>query len=197
MRKDFVANVSHDLRSPLTSIQGFLTALLDGTVPPGRRLHYLLLMKDGTERLIKLVDDLLDLARIEAGQMKIAPVPFNLTELVRQAIARMEPLFLRKQLQVRLLADEEREIKTMADPDRIDQVMINLMQNAIQFSPDGATVEVVLTRKDNRAVIAVRDYGTGIGLSIVKHILDLHETSIDVDSVPGKGTTFIFTLPLL
>lgn len=224
MRKDFVANVSHDLRSPLTSIQGFLTALLDGTVPPERQKHYLSIMKDGTERMIKLVEDLLDLARIEAGQIQVTPVPFHLTEMLRQTIARMEPLFLPKQLQVRLLTDDKQEIRVFADPHRIDQVMVNLLQNAIQFSPNGSAVDVILSKQSDRAVIAVRDYGpgiteeekaliwqrfykvdkarsqkvgAGIGLSIVYHILDLHGTSIEVESTPGKGTVFTFTLPAL
>src|SRR5262249_60763228 len=83
MRKDFVANVSHDLRSPLTSLHGFVRAFLDETIPAERQRQYLLMMEEQTERMMKLVNDLLDLARIEAGQVEIQPVSFNLSELVR------------------------------------------------------------------------------------------------------------------
>jgi signal transduction histidine kinase len=223
MRKDFVANVSHDLRSPLTSIHGFLTAFLDRAIPVERHKDYILIMREQTERLIKLVNDLLDMARMEAKQFEIHPIHFNLTEQIRKVVARMEPDLVKSQIQVRMVCDKEEDIFVFADQDRIDQVMVNLIQNAIQFSPSCSTVDVMLQKRD-RAVIAVRDYGpgikaeemqfiwnrfykgdkarskkvgTGIGLAIVKHILDLHGTEIEVHSELGKGTSFIFTLPLL
>lgn len=223
MRKDFVANVSHDLRSPLTSIHGFLGALLDGTIPPERQRRYLLIMKEGTERLMKLVEDLLDLARMEAGQFRIHPVRFNLSEQVRKVMARMEPDFQKHQIQLRLIADEEQDIEVIADPNRIDQVIVNLVQNAIQFSQKGGTVDVILQIEGEKAAVSIRDYGTGIseeemkhiwerfykgdkarskktgtgiGLSIVKHTLDLHRAPVEVQSETGKGTTFTFSLPL-
>jgi signal transduction histidine kinase len=222
MRKDFVANVSHDLRSPLTSIHGFVSAFLDETIPGERKRHYFTIMKEQTERMIKLVNDLLDMARIEAGQLEIRPVIFNLSELVRQVVARMEPEFVKKQVNVELISEEAQNIHVFADPDRIDQVIINLIQNAVQFSSPDSSVEVIL-KKEERAVISIRDYGsgikqediqsiwerfykadrartkkagTGLGLSIVKHILDLHQTDIQVESEVGRGTTFTFTLPI-
>jgi signal transduction histidine kinase len=222
MRKDFVANVSHDLRSPLTSIHGFVRAFLDHTIPKDREHHYLSAMKEQTERMIKLVNDLLDMARIEAGQLEIRPVIFNLSELVRQVIARMEPEFVKSQIDIDLISEEGEDLHVFADPDRIDQVIVNLIHNAMQFSPSSTHVEVIL-KKEDKAIVSVRDYGsgikkedikhiwkrfykadkarskkqgTGIGLSIVKHILDLHQTSIHVDSQEGKGTTFAFTLSL-
>lgn len=222
MRKDFVANVSHDLRSPLTSIHGFATAFLDGTVPDERKRHYFILMKEQTERMMKLVNDLLDMARIEAGQFEIRPVAFNLSELVRHVVARLEPGFTNKRVNVELLSEEDRDVYAFADPDRIDQVVVNLVQNAVQFSLPNSSVEVTL-RAEEHAVVSVRDYGpgisqedmksiwerfykadkargkesgTGIGLSIVKHILDLHQSPIHVESEVGKGSTFTFTLPV-
>lgn len=223
MRKEFVANVSHDLRSPLTSIHGFLGALIDGTISHARQQHYLLIMREETERLMKLVNDLLDMARMEAGQWEIRVVPFNLTEQVRKVIARMEPEFQKHKVAITMIADEEHDSKVLADSDRIDQVMTNLLQNAIQHSPAGSSIDVKLEEKEGNAVISVRDYGpgikeddlrliwqrfykgdkarskkvgTGIGLSIVKHILELHNAPIDVESEVGKGTVFTFTLPL-
>lgn len=222
MRKDFVANVSHDLRSPLTTIHGFANAFLDGTVPDERKSHYFTIMKEQTERMMKLVNDLLDVARIEAGQFEIRQVDFNLSELVRQVVARLEPGFTAKRVNVELMT-EHQDIYAFADPDRIDQVVVNLVQNAVQFSPPCSSVEVTL-KEEEQAVISIRDYGpgirqedmksiwerfykadkarskaagTGIGLSIVKHILDLHQISIHMESEVGKGSTFTFKLPIV
>jgi signal transduction histidine kinase len=222
MRKDFVANVSHDLRSPLTSIHGFVRAFLDGTIPDERKRHYLTIMEAQTERMIKLVNDLLDLARIEAGQLEIRPISFNVSELVRQVVARLEPEWGKKQVTVEVLSEEAQDLHVCADPDRIDQVMVNLLHNAVQFSPPHSSI-AVMVKKRAQAVISVQDEGpgirqedmesiwerfykadrartqqtgTGIGLSIVKHILDLHHSPIDVQSEAGKGSTFTFTLPL-
>lgn len=172
--------------------------------------------------MIKLVNDLLNMAQIEAGQLEIRPVIFNLSELVRQVVARMEPEFVNRKLNVELISDEAQDIHAFADPDRIDQVIVNLIQNAVQFSSNDSSIEVLI-KKDEQAVVSIRDYGpgirledihsiwerfyktdrsrtkkvgTGLGLSIVKHILALHQTDIQVESDVGRGTTFTFTLPL-
>jgi signal transduction histidine kinase len=222
MRKDFVSNVSHDLRSPLTSIHGFVRAFLDDTIPVDRKRHYFTIMKEQTERMIKLVGDLLDMARIEAGQLEIHHDIFNLSEQVRQVIARMEPEFVKKQVNVELISEDAQDIHVFADPDRMDQVIVNLIQNAVQFSSPDSSVEVIL-EKDEQVVVSIRDYGpgimqediesiwerfykadrarnkktgTGIGLSIVKHILDLHQSPIHVKSEVGNGSIFTFTLPI-
>jgi signal transduction histidine kinase len=222
LRKDFVANVSHDLRSPLTSIHGFVRAFLDDTIPDERKLHYFTIMDEQTGRMIKLVNDLLDMARIEAGQLEVRSVNCNLSELVRLIVARMEAEFVKKQVNVELISEGAEDIYVFADPDRIDQVIVNLVQNAIQFSSPDSSVEVIL-KKEEQAAVSIRDYGTGIrqediesiwerfykadrartkkagiglGLSIVKHILDLHQSPIHVESEVGNGTIFTFTLPI-
>jgi len=222
MRKDFVANVSHDLRSPLTTIHGFVKAFLDEKIPPERKHHYLMAIHEQTERMIKLVNDLLDMARIEAGQLEIRPVIFNLSETVRRAVARMEPEFAKKRIHVKLTSKETQDIHAFADPDRIDQVIVNLIQNAVQFSPTDSQIEVILEKDKQQASVSIQDHGTGIkqedmeliwerfykadrartqmagtglGLSIVKHILDLHQSPIHVKSEWGKGSIFSFTLP--
>lgn len=222
MRKDFVANVSHDLRSPLTSIKGFLGAFMDGTIPKEQYRKYFAIMKNETERLMKLVNDLLDMARLEAGQMELNCVPYNLSEQVRLVIAKMEPVFSGHQIEIEVLGEEE-DVYVLADPHRIDQVLINLLQNAVHFSKKQSRVKVIIERKDNQANISIRDHGlgisendmkyiwerfykkekarsnkggTGIGLSIVKHIIDLHQASIYVESTVNEGTSFTFTLPL-
>jgi signal transduction histidine kinase len=223
LRKDIVSNVSHDLRSPLTSIHGFVTAFLDDTIPNERKRHYLTIMKDQTERMIKLVNDLLDMAKIEAGQLEIRSVNFNLSELIRQVVARMEAEFVKKQVNVQLMSEEAHDIHVLADPDRMDQVIVNLIQNALQISSSGSSVKIMLKQETAAAVFSIRDdgpginqediesiwerfyktdkaraktVGTGIGLSIVKNILVLHQTDIQVESEVGKGTTFVFKLPI-
>ncbi|WP_408011488.1 sensor histidine kinase [Pseudalkalibacillus sp. A8] len=205
-----------------TSIHGFSRAFLDETIPDEKKRHYFTLIKEQTERMIKLVNDLLDMARMEAGQLKIQPVIFNLSEMVRQVVARMEPEFVKKQVNVELITEKAKDIQVFADPDRIDQVIVNLIQNAVQFSSYGSSIEVIL-KKEEHAAISIRDYGSGIrqediefmwerfykankartqktgaglGLSIVKYILDLHQSDILVESEVGRGTTFTFKLPI-
>ncbi len=222
MRKDFVANVSHDLRSPLTSIHGFAEALIDGTIPKQRQDHYLSIIKNETNRLIKLVNDLLDISKLESGHFGLQPIPFNFSEQVRRVIAKMEPYLADRQVEIGLITDEEADVDVYADPDRIEQVLVNLLQNAINFSHAGGQIDVILTKAE-RASLEIRDYGmgikeediqfiwdrfykvdkarskklgTGIGLSIVKQILEKHESPIEVESELGKGTSFRFTLPL-
>jgi signal transduction histidine kinase len=220
MRRAFLANVFHDMRSPITSIKGFVSAILDGTIPPEREKHYLKMVKDSADRMLKLVEDLLDIARIEAGQFTIERVRFNLTERIRQTAARMEPLF--KQYQIGIHMDDSGEdVYVRADPDRIEQVMTNLLQNAVYHSPPGSEVRFSVTRTPGAVTVSVADSGggmteeelsrmwdrfykgdkarskkngTGIGLSIVKHILDLHGGEVQAESSPGQGTTVRFTL---
>jgi signal transduction histidine kinase len=224
MRKEFVANVSHDMRSPLTSINGFIGAMLDGTIPEHDQNRYLHLMKDETERLIKLVNDLLDIARIEAGQVSIYPQNYNVSEQIRSLIAKLEPQLLKQGLEIELETNDEKDIYVFADKDRIDQVLGNLIQNAINFSPLKGLVTIRLSSSVKEVVISIEDHGpgipkeelnyiwdrffkvdkarsqkvgTGIGLSIVKHIVDLHGgAKIEVISEVGKGTVFTVTLPL-
>lgn len=221
MRKEFVANVSHDLRSPLTSIKGFLGALIDGTIPSTQQAKYYNVMKNETERLMKLVEDLLDMARLEANQLELSLNVYNVSEQVRIVIAKMEPELSKHQIEIELMNEED--VNVFADQDRIHQVLVNLLQNAIQFSKPKSKIEVSIETNNEEAFIRIRDYGfgmkqediqfiwerfyktekartykggTGIGLSIVKHIIDLHQSTIDVDSKLGEGTTFTFTLKL-
>lgn len=221
MRREFLANVSHDLRSPLTSIGGFVEAMLDGAIPPDRERHYLGLVREQTQRMNRLVNDLLDVARMEAGQLEIAPVPYNLSSWIRGLLARMTPDAERRGIRLALIGDRE-DVWAYADPDRIDQVLANLVLNAIQFSPNDRSVEVEATQTGDRVRVSVRDYGVGIpeseldkiwqrfyksdkarsartgsglGLSIVQFVLEKHGTAASVSSVVGEGTVFSFSLP--
>lgn len=222
MRREFLANVSHDLRSPLTSIGGYVEAMIDGAVPDDRRDEYLRLIREQTQRMNRLVNDLLEVARMEAGQIDISPVPYNLTEWVRRLLAALDPEFTKRALRFELTGDPE-DVWVLADPHRIDQVLSNLLLNAIQFSPNGRSIEVSIERRGKNAVVSVRDEGVGIakenidriwqrfyksdkarsahagsglGLAIVQHVLARHGTSATVESAPGKGSRFAFALPL-
>ncbi|GIQ69589.1 hypothetical protein XYCOK13_24130 [Xylanibacillus composti] len=221
MRQGFLANVSHDLRSPLTSIHGFLAGILDGTIQPERERHYLMMMKDSTDRMRKLVSDLLDMAKIESGQFDMDPCPFNLSEELRRTIAQLEPLFVQKKMKVELIHPPS-DAYVYADPVRIGQVIVNLLQNAIQHSPLHSQVTVVIQLAEEDVSVSISDQGagirqedldkiwdrfykgdkarthktgTGLGLAIVKHILTLHQSKISLESSKGKGTRIQFTLP--
>jgi len=166
---------------------------------------------------------LLEVARMEAGQVVLSKVPYNLTEWIRRLLAALHPDFARRKLTVELTGEAE-DVWVYADPDRIDQVLSNLLLNAIQFSPDGQTIEVSVERKGKAAVVSVRDYGVGIppedleriwqrfyksdkarsarsgsglGLSIVRHVLEQHGTRATVESRPGAGSRFSFELPVV
>lgn len=221
MRQEFLANVSHDMRAPLASINGFATALLDGTIPEERKPHYLNMIRESGQRMMKLVEDLLDVARIEGNQFPVEPVPFNLHEGIRQTAAHLEPLLLHYQIPLQVDSPQQ-DIWVVADPYRIDQVLTNLLHNAIYHSPPNTEISVsCILNESNEVVVSVSDQGsgmspeqiqhiwdrfykgdkarraragTGIGLSIVKHILDKHDSRVQVTSSPGQGTTVAFTL---
>ncbi len=222
-RKAFIANVSHDLRTPLTSIKGFLIALLDDTIPAEQRKEFYLLMKDETERVIKLVNDTLDMSQLEAGHVTLKPTSYNLTKQLQLIAVKLEPHLSNKQLEIQIIPDNL-ETMVVADRDRIEQALINLLQNAIQVSSNHQYIQVFLEKKTDEVVVRIMDHGEGIseenlekiwerfyktdkarssktgigiGLSIVKSIMDLHATTIEVESKVGEGTVFSFTLPLM
>lgn len=220
-RKQFISNVSHELRSPLTSIKGFIIALMDGTIPNNRLTHYYGLMKDETERMIKLVNDTLDMNQLEEGHSKILRTDYNLTDQIYRIIHKLEPHFIKKDLEIRFNTDSEYYV--YADKGRIEQVIVNLLQNAVQFSNKNAKIDITLIKDGQYVNVLIQDYGEGIeeeqldliwrrfykvdeartnksgaglGLAIVKSILDLHETEIKVRTKLGEGTAFSFSLPL-
>lgn len=221
MRKQFISNVSHELRSPLTSMKGFIIAFMDGAIPRDKYHHYYGLMKNETERMIKLVNDTLDMNQLEENPQKILRTGYNLTDQIKTILHKFEPHCSEKQLQIRFHTD--RDYHVYADKDRIEQVMVNLIDNAIQFSHRNEFIDITLEKNGNHVNVSVQDYGIGIeeekldqiwkrfykvdearsnksgsglGLAIVKSILDLHDTEMKVHSKRGEGTTFAFELPL-
>ncbi|HAA24673.1 MAG TPA: sensor histidine kinase, partial [Ruminiclostridium sp.] len=223
MRRDFIANISHELRTPMTSINGFIEGILDGTIPAEKQKDYLNIVKDEVKRLQRLVSDLLDIARMEAGEMTMNISTFDICEVVRIGV-----IYLQKELEDKNLnfrANFEREAMFVsADKDAIQRVIINLLHNAVKFTPEGGNISVTVFEAKGKAEISVSDSGEGIpeedlpyvfdrfhkadksrskdktgvglGLYIVKNIIKAHNEYITVQSKTGEGTTFTFHLTL-
>lgn len=221
MRRGFIANVSHELRTPMTSIRGFIEGILDGTIPPERQSYYLTIVRDETDRLNRLVNNLLDLAKMEAGELEITPRIVNINELVRVCIIKLETLITSKNIQVEAVFEEE-NMYVSADVDAIERVLYNLVHNAIKFTPNEGKINISTVEKKDVIEVSVEDsgigispdeldliwdrfykadksrsrdkVGTGLGLAIVKTIINEHNQEIWVESEQGKGTKFTFTL---
>ncbi len=221
MRRGFIANVSHELRTPMTSIHGFIEGILDGTVPQERQREYLSIVRDETNRLRRLTNDLLDLARMESGEMKLTFVTFDINELIRRCIIKLENQIVQKDIQIEANFHEE-SAYVYADKDSIERVVLNLLHNAVKFVSDGGLITIQTVMLKGKVQVSVRDNGpgieseeigliwdrfyksdksrgkdkngTGLGLAIVKNIINEHGQEIKVESEVGKGTVFFFTL---
>ena len=222
MRRSFVANVSHELKTPMTTIAGFIDGILDGTIPGEKRDYYLKIVSDEVKRLSRLVKSMLDLSRIDNGQLKLTPVQFDLTEVACNTLLSFEQRIENKKITVVDLEDCQREDVT-ADYDLIGQVVYNLLDNAVKFTNEGGTISLRVYREPGRVVCAVRNSGIGIsaremphiferfyksdtsrgldkngvglGLYIVKTVISLHHGEIKVRSVEGEYCEFSFWLP--
>lgn len=221
-RRSFVANVSHELRSPLTSMRGYVQAMLDGTIPPEETPKYLSVVMDETTRLTDLVRDLLDLSRLESGKFPLTLAPFDLNELIRRTLINFEGRIDEKHIEVAVALAED-PLTVVGDANRISQVVTNIVDNAVKFMPgDGSGVLTLQTTREgkevrvaignNGPVISERDLpyiferfykadkahtaggGTGLGLSICQRIMNQHGSEITVSSQPGD-TSFAFVLP--
>ncbi len=220
LRQALIADVAHELRTPLTTIKGYMEALLDGVMPPGSETFAL--VHDEADRLYHLVEDLQELSRIEAGQAPIDPHPVDLVPLMQGIARRVQPQFEAKG--VRLAVPSACGAgRVLGDDDRLCQIFLNLLSNALRYTPPGGSVEVRGYRDQDQVCVVVQDSGigiapehlqhifdrfyradksrsrsqggTGIGLTIAKHLVDLHGGGITVSSVPGSGSTFTVSLP--
>ena len=218
-RKEFVANVSHELRSPITSIHGFAEGMAEGVIPPEEHPKYLRLVAEESGRMSVLVNDLLALSRLERDDAVLEKTVFDINEMLRRAvIRRMNDLENRN---IDIACEPETDpCPVNADRDRIEQVIINLLDNAIKFTPDGGKITLSSRIRENRAEITVRDSGpgvpeedrdkifdrfftadrahtsgkgTGLGLSICKRIMDMHGQSLRLLDTE-EGAAFRFTL---
>ena len=222
MRTQFLANVSHELKTPIFAIQGYLETLLDGAIKDEAvGLRFLQKAAAHTENLSALLNDLIDISMIESGEMRMSFRYFTLKDYLEDVLARIQPLAEQKGIE--LAMGEVRDgLKIFGDKERIKQALVNLVQNAVKYTDEGRVDVFVEELKGKRARIVVRDTGvgmtpedaeriferfyrvdkarsrevggTGLGLAIVKHILDAHQTTVEVESEPGKGSEFSFVL---
>ena len=224
VRKSFVSNASHELRSPLTSVQGFLQAVLDGTISEADKEKYLNIALNETKRLNALITAMLDLSRLDSGKNPLVLTKFDINDIINDAAARFEPALIKKALQINVEFSQP-NCYVYADKDKIIQVITNLVDNAIKYSPAYSRIILKTSVHENKAYVTVRDYGygiskkdqmliwdrfymtdksrspvktkgSGLGLSIVKKIIDELGEVIWVESSRGAGATFIFTLTL-
>jgi len=221
-QKKFVANVSHDFRSPLTSIDGYLKAMLDGTIPPEMYEKYLTIVLNETERLTKLTNSLLTLNNLNTKGIMLNRTDFEINAVIRNVAASFEGTCRKKTIGIELVLTGE-EMYVVADMDKIQQVLYNLLDNAIKFSHHDSLIKIETTEKHNKIFVSVKDSGigipkddlkliwdrfyksdlsrgkdkkgTGLGLSITKEIIQAHGENINVISTEGVGTEFIFSLP--
>lgn len=222
-QKKFIANVSHDFRSPLTSIRGYLEAMLDGTIPPGMYEKYLNIVLNETDRLTKLTNSLLTLNNLNTKGMVLDKADFDINAVARNTAASFEGTCLNRHIAIELVLTGE-NLYVHADMGKIQQVLYNLLDNAIKFSHTDSVIKIETTEKHSKVFISVKDSGigipkdslkliwdrfyktdlsrgkdkkgTGLGLSITKEIIQAHNENINVISTEGVGTEFIFSLPL-
>ena len=221
LRKGFLANVAHDLRTPMTTIAGFVDGILDGTIPPEQHEHYLGVISSEVRRLSRLVASLLDISRIQAGDRKFNKTAFDICEMGRQILIAQEQRIDEKKLEVEFYCAKDKMF-VHADVDAMHQVLYNLCDNAIKFADEGGQLKISITEKDKKVTVSLRNSGKGIppedlpfvfdrfyksdrsrgldksgvglGLYIVKTIIDQHNEEIKVDSEYGQYCEFIFTL---
>jgi len=223
VRSEFLANVSHELRTPIFSIQGFIETLLDGAIDdPSVNRDFLEKAHRQADRLDTLLNDLIEISRIESGEMKMSFRYFSVNEFLRQIVDELRSAAEKKNIRLSLTADADGNATVYGDKERLKQVMINLIDNAIKYTEQGGTISCTTRSFGGRHELAVEDTGcgiapehlsriferfyrvdrdrsrevggTGLGLAIAKHIVEAHGSTIQVTSEVGKGSTFSFTL---
>mgnify|MGYP002862650048 CR=1 FL=1 len=221
MRKEFLGNVSHELKTPIFAISGYIETLLNGAIAdPKVNMHFLRKAYEHTGNLSNLLNDLIDISLIESGQMKMSFRYFNLKNSLDELLDEFEPTIENDNIEL-LLHPVRKGLQVYSDKARFRQVMVNLLQNAVKYTNEGK-VEIIVEEEDSDCIIKVKDSGvgihsedlsriferfyrvdkarsrdvggTGLGLAIVKHILEAHDSKIEVESRFGEGSTFYFRL---
>lgn len=222
VRSEFLANVSHELRTPIFSIQGFIETLIDGAIEdPKVNREFLQKAYEHSERLNTLLNDLIEISRIESGEMRMSFRYFNISEFLKNVAEEMRPKAEKKSIKLKAAVDST-EMLVLGDKERLRQVLSNLIDNSIKYTDEGGAIEVGFSVLPNSVRVYVKDNGsgigkehlgriferfyrvdkdrsrsvggTGLGLAIVKHIIEAHNSKIEVTSEPGKGSEFSFVL---
>ncbi len=222
MRRTFLSSVSHDLRTPMTTISGFIDGILDGTIPPEKHEYYLDIIRTEVRRLARLVASLLDITRIQAGERKFNKTAFDICEMARLILISFEQKIDEKHLDVEFDTKRDKMV-VYADRDAIYQILYNICDNAVKFSREGGKYRISILEREKKVYVSVFNEGTGIpadelpfvferfyksdksrgldktgvglGLYIAKTIIDAHDEEIWVKSVHGENCEFVFTLP--
>lgn len=219
-RRDFISNVSHELRSPITSIKGFIAGIMDGIIPKDKENFYLNIVNDEIYRLSRLVNDLLDISSLESGKFNLNIIQFDLNEIITLCTLNLEGKIKDKNMSVEVIFDNRHEF-CLADRDRIIQVLTNILENAIKYGAEGGKVEIKSYTKGDLVYVSIFNNGpnipkedinkiwerfyktdkartnkvsTGLGLPIVRLILSQHNQDIWVENIEDKGVKFTFTL---
>jgi two-component system phosphate regulon sensor histidine kinase PhoR len=222
-RKEFLGNVSHELKTPIFNIQGYISTLIDGGInDPKINIDYLKRADKSVDRMIHIIDDLETISQLESGTLSLDIENYNIVEQIHDVISQVEIMAAKKNIRIAVNASSEK-IKTASDRFRIRQVLSNLITNSIKYGKEGGETSVNISDDKEKISIRISDNGigieskhlprlferfyrvdkgrsreqggTGLGLSIVKHIIEAHDQTIMVSSEFGKGTTFVFTLP--
>ncbi len=222
MRQEFISNVSHEIQSPITSIRGFAQALQNNHMSVEDRNHYLSIIETESTRLSRITENLLKLASLESENVKFEPKSYCLDKQIRNLILACEPQWMGKRIDVDVSLEN---VTITADEDLMSQVWINLISNSVKFTPEGGSIGIELHQQGNNVAFKIADSGSGIseedqphvferfykadrsrtrannsgsglGLSIVQKIVEMHHGTITVESQAGAGTTFAVSLPL-
>jgi len=220
-RREFLGNVSHELKTPIFAIGGYIETLLNGAIAdPKVNMHFLQKAYDHTQNLSNLLNDLIDISLIESGQLKMSFRYFNLKNFLTELEEEFNPTISETPIQL-VIHPVRKGLQIYGDKTRFRQVMINLLQNAVKYSSEGS-IQIIVEENSDDCTIMVKDEGvgiqeddltriferfyrvdkarsrdvggTGLGLAIVKHILEAHNSKIEVKSKYGEGSTFFFKL---
>ncbi|MFL5564082.1 MAG: ATP-binding protein, partial [Gemmatimonadaceae bacterium] len=222
VRRDFVANVSHELRTPLTIVGGFAETLQDPDIPAERRAEFARMIYSNTQRMQRIVDELLDLSRIESGYWKPHPQPVRVADVATEIFGRIATASGRKGISFETRIDSGADI-VYADRTALEQILVNLVENAVRHTPDGGRITIETEAARNGSIVLVRDTGsgippehlpriferfyradagrsreaggTGLGLAIVKHLVEAHGGYVTAESVLGSGTVIRIFFP--
>jgi two-component system phosphate regulon sensor histidine kinase PhoR len=222
-RKEFIGNLAHELKTPVFNIQGYILTLLEGALEdPDHNRKFLIKAAKNVDRMAGLIDDLDVITKIEGGSLELELRQFNLTSLVTDVMDQLEQRAKRAGIEVEFVDENRRNVEVIGDAPKIEQVVTNLISNSLRYGEEGGRTEVRFYDMDEQVLVEVADDGigmseehlpriferfyrvdksrsrnaggSGLGLSIVKHIIEAHGQSISVRSTPGKGSTFAFTM---
>ncbi|MGN1169623.1 MAG: ATP-binding protein, partial [Acutalibacteraceae bacterium] len=222
-RRSFVANVSHELKTPMTTIGGFIDGILDGTIDSSQEKHYLTIVSDEIKRLSRLVTGMLNMSKLEAGEMRINSKDFDISQSIFRTLLNFEKKINSKSIEI-IGLDKMQSITVNADEDMLMQVIYNLVDNAIKFTPDGGYISINAFQDGDKVFVDIKNSGDGVspeeldkiferfykidksrsydvrgaglGLYIVKSIITLHGGEIKATSEQGSYTEFSFWIPL-